>query len=412
MPISITTFKKVCRVITPIIGLGDGFYLISIFSDQYWLSLIGFKYLFISVLLTLFSVCAFLSALISFFVKKESRIVLTVNLYNLSSLLTFFFALAMLYISSYKSIDESLYWIDVNNQTLYMIEEQNISDILTNVTVRININSVASNFFNEYQSSDEIDAFVRGHTVIPHDVVLLTFLIWALIFVLFNFFSPIVLKYSDLFTEDDNRSYKLIQQPIVENEDKNIEETPKPEKRSSFKHVKSAAKLLRLVKIEEAPSNQIKQSDIENVHSNFEITDISSREGRSSDEYSYSSDGFNGSNMISRRSKSPIPKRMRRSHLDETKNDDSDLALPTETINLSVSPSPRGSNKQSPLSQHSIASIPPRLRPLNQTRQTGYQWDKPIRISMPSSSSDSTSELFYSYSSSGFFDGFHSSDSW
>ncbi|OHT14216.1 hypothetical protein TRFO_15516 [Tritrichomonas foetus] len=437
MPCDAATFAKVCRVVAPLVGIGDGLYLVFVYSDEYWLSIIGYKNLVLSLLLMLFSIGSFSASIVFFLVKKERKS-LVVNLYSLSSIICFFISIILLRSSSTKVQDEAIFWIESYNQTY-------------------NESKLMANFEKQYPN-EQINNYIRTHVTYAHDVLLLTLLIWVLFFVIFSFFSHVLIEYfntinsnlsqvsrkhSFRYYNDENNEY-VYEYEYYDYDDETHEKTGVRTRtrtstpiysKAKIAHVRSATKILRLVNMDSQPNvlqnatpvkgdnqnSEVSQTFDEKTDSDKSAKSIISRKNihiNLSDSYMSYSDEAHISAITStspRRSKTIIPKRLRRIHLDEPLNIDSDSILPEQ--NTSIDFSMRHSRKmsRSPRSPRQTEQVPARLRPLDvksNTPKKKYNWDNPIKIVLSSSDSDSTSSLFNSYDSFGFFGGFHSSDSW
>lgn len=238
MPCRKTTFKRISRIIVPLIGIADGIFLVFVYSNRYWLAFIGYKQLIISLFVLIFSIAGF-SLAFGVFVIAQHLIHFFTNIYNFISSIIFFLILTLLYFSSITSFDESQYWIQNYNTTFSSTK-------------------IVEDFNSDYPGDDS-QGFIRQRTFIVHDVLLLTILIWMVYYVLFTFLSVPFLKFISaikLFEEqeptdisDPSNDYLDYENDEDETEMNDIEGAQ--DLNSKVKHVRSAAKLFNLVNIQD-----------------------------------------------------------------------------------------------------------------------------------------------------------------
>lgn len=242
-----TIFKKTCRIITSLIGIAVSIFLIFSYSNKYWLEFFGYRNLVISTFFLLFSLGTFITAILPLVVSKKYFKTLEYY-FSLLFAIDFFLVIFILYFSSFKTKEEVYYWISEYNST-----HQN--------------QQILSDFFADYPPN-RIDSYVRGHTIVVHDVVLLSILIWLIFFILYTFYAHRIMKYllgkkslpgkevdlgnsNSEFMHDIETEYEY----EYSYEDTNSKPTNKND-RMKINHVKSADKILHLVNIDDKVPSQ------------------------------------------------------------------------------------------------------------------------------------------------------------
>lgn len=433
------SFKKICRIITSLFGIGDSIFLIFSYADKYWLTFFGYRHLIFSIFFLLFSTGTFVSAILVYILSKKHFKFLD-YIFSFLCAIDFFFALSLLYLSSFKTKDETYYWISVYSNT-----HENQQIILD---------------FNIDYPPNKIDSYIRYHTIYVHDIILLTILVWLVFFILYTFYPRQIIKY--LFGKKGHKEIhfnsngsELIES--IENEyDYEYDSTynsetennkPQDFKRHKLGHVKSADKILHLVNIDDkeaiqSPSSTKKKADTStnNDDNTHDIKDNNEKDQNKSTSSLVNSPNTLPNKESDRSSKPPQKRRRRKSQRDikkpnqnnsnqkKTKNDD-DIS---ETVVVSISPTATNSStSQKPkynIPKHNFRTpkidISDDSAPHKKYPRVKYDWKKTVNLSISSSSDSITpppffdrddtisSVLLYDSDDSLSFFGFDYSDSW
>lgn len=432
-----TVFRKVCRIITSLIGIGDSIFLIFAYSNKYWLVFVGYRNLIISIFFLFFSIVTFIVAFMAIIVSKKYFKRLGYY-YSLLFVIDFFLIIAILYFSSFKTREEVYYWISEYNST-----HQN--------------QQLMIDFFIDYPSN-KINSYIRSRTIVVHDVILLTILIWLVFFVLFTFFSHKIMKYLlgkksspkkiEYLGQIDSEHIHDIETEYEYEYSYESNDTEKPadkDKRKKINHVRSADEILHLVNYDDkdpqsplSPKAKSEASDDNSNkedNSNTKNSDNIASENKSLNQSpsSLNSSLTKTTKQDSDKSSKPAKKKKRKrsqpKSQDQGKFNNEDLS---ESVVVSISPI---SNKnQQPVKKK--YDIPKRDWSLDRSKNFGlssdtaprkaypklkYNWNRPINMHL---SSDTTSSSLldddgYIYSSFILYDsddsfsfGFDYSDTW
>lgn len=357
MPLTINKALLVnyCRLISPFVGVGLGVYLMVIFANSYWLSIIGGAHFALAFFLFLLSILAFAFALVLLINACKPRFSLFKALYHAAVVLDLFFVLVVLYETSPKRQQEFDYWVET------YLQSHNGTQLVTD-------------FNNKYQDAKAQHSFVRERTVFAHDIVFILSCFWFIILAIFTI-GVDKLEIISLFkfqpTLDENEdTTKLVdlEQVEVEEPPHETETEVAPTDRDEVQaEVQPSTDDRRVLFAETKASSATNSGTDEEYMSNVEETDLNSSR-----------------RSLARRSKAEIPSSLRRLHLEEPDDESDDF----RNISLSYVSPPR---KLPPV-------LPPK-RPAGQAvpKKPPSKWQK-MRMELQFSDSSSSSGD-YSYSS-------------
>lgn len=426
-----TIFKKVCRIITSLIGIGDSIFLIFTYSDKYWLTFFGYRNLAVSLFFFIFSLGAFISAILVLMVSKKHFKHLGYY-FSFFFAVDFFFAIFILYFSWFKAKEETYYWIVKYNDS-----HQNQQIIVD---------------FNKDYPPNKIDSYIRKHAIIVHDVILLTIFIWLIFFILYTFYSRKIMKYligkksnSKRETNLDQNNSELIHDIETEYEYEYSYSSagnnkPNNKDRMKISHVKSADKILHLDNNidDDIPETPKPKSSLSDNKSSDNDSNKDSSENKENDTQNNHTPSSLTSSLIQptikesdKSSKSTIKRKKKRSPKRNTEpiqdnNKGSFKEDLSESVIVSISPVNKKKKYDIPKLNWDPRRVP-RIelsddgQPHKKYPKVRYSWDKPINVYLSSDSYSSellangsnlySSVILYdSYDSVSF--GFDYSDSW
>ena len=352
MQVNKAALVQYSRLLSPLIGVGLGVYLLVIFSNSYWLQIIGGAHLALAFFLFLCSILSFAFALILLIKACKPRFPLFVSLYDASIAVDIFFVLVILYETSVKRQQEFDYWLGT-----YLTEN--------------NTTTVVSDFMARYQDENAQQSFVRQRTVFAHDVVLILSCFWFIIFGVFTigietFEKMSLCEFRPTVDSNSDDTTKLVDLEKVE-----VEE-PKEEKQT------------------ETEAEAIdREADGPNRRVLFEDTKVSSGTNSGTDEEYFSNTEetqLNSSQRSpARRSRAEIPSSLRRLHLEEPETESDDFTRMSLNYVRPTQPLP-------PVLPMRTAAAPPPV-----SKKPAGKWQK-MKMELQFSGT-SSSDNDYSYSS-------------
>lgn len=160
---------RIIRIIIPFFGVSIGIYMLILYTDFYWLKIIGGKMMALSLLCLLLSITILVSSIISIFVLDNHFRSISRYVYDLLTIVIFGFLLVMFYQTTMEKNYETEFWIDeyliINNQT---------------------------QIANDFHSNENSAIYVRNRIIAVHDVLSLFLFFWICLFI----FSLIPIKWS------------------------------------------------------------------------------------------------------------------------------------------------------------------------------------------------------------------------
>ena len=181
-------------------------YLVIIYSNDFWIKMIGTSYLAISIILLITSSIAIYFSILFFGESNRKKSYKT--LYFLFTIISFLVSISLIYLTRDIKAMESVYWIGL--------------------FLSANINTFFVSCFNQlYDSNSLINKFVHTRIISVHDSLICITIITFIIYIYFTFSFKKVQKIKQLKRPKKIKSTKLsqqtdnIQNSIDDNEDQN-----------------------------------------------------------------------------------------------------------------------------------------------------------------------------------------------
>jgi hypothetical protein len=157
---------EIGRIVVPLPVLGASFYLAVISSNVYWVRMVGYALLILSLGLILFSGLSFLIAVLMFMSEDQKGKGCLSNIFTGSSFGLFVTIVLFLYYSSLTRKYEVDFWLEEFSKENTDLE-------------------IVAEFHELYLEPSKRDRFIQAHTIIAHDILSIVTIIWFVLLMIF-----------------------------------------------------------------------------------------------------------------------------------------------------------------------------------------------------------------------------------